>query len=73
MKMFLLHPSVMMNAVLDIPWLWESNHSSHHSKRPHLQDERGDITKGHLLICDGWFDTWIVQKSEVLDNDKRCC
>ena len=24
-----------------------------------------DITKGHLLICDGWFDTWIVQKSEV--------
>jgi len=23
------------------------------------------ITKGHLLICDGHFDTWIVQKSEV--------
>ena len=25
----------------------------------------GGITKGHLLICDRWFDTWIVQKSEV--------
>ena len=23
------------------------------------------ITKGHLLICDWWFDTWEVQKSEV--------
>ena len=31
------------------------------------------ITKGHLLICDGWFDTWIVQKKWSLDNDKRCC
>jgi len=30
-----------------------------------LLDLYTSITKDHLLICDGCFDTWIVQKSEV--------
>jgi len=33
--------------------------------RQDLSSMLENITEGHLLICDGWFDTWIVQKSKV--------